>query len=99
MASEKDLLALRAELSELVARMSVLSAAIEREQQLLAVLDKEFPVEPSWASGSKSSIRATIASLEADKQKANVRGVVINAHLPVALPRDTEQATFRLRNG
>ncbi len=88
-----DLQRLRAELAELQARMTALDTALEQEQRLLAILDKEFPVDPSWASGSKAGIRATIESLTAERTRLNVRGVEIAASLPVAV-RPMERPSF-----
>ena len=83
MPSERDLDALRAEVAELDRRIAELDRILDREQSLLATLEREFPHEPSWATGSKTSIRSTVDSLAQEKKRCIARANEIACHLPV----------------
>lgn len=96
MSAPQNTESMRAELAELESRIRALDSALEQEQRILAILEKEFPAEPSWASESKASIRATLKSLSAERSTLNVQAVEIAARLPVIV-RPMEPIRFKKR--
>ena len=76
---------MRADLAKLESRIRTLDSALEQEQRVLSILEMQFPVEPSWATESKASIRATLKALTAERSALNVQAVEVAVRLPVVV--------------
>ena len=85
MSAHQNADSMRADLAKLESRIRTLDSTLEQEQRILAILEKEFPVDPSWATESKATIRATLKTLTAERSALNVQAVEIAVRLPVAV--------------